>query len=453
MTFATETDSRTARTAGESTSTSTHTRYSTVRASPLIDAVVWWVRVWRGVRERTVGATRWVRETVTPAGWVVVAGIALLPVGLAFGWAEFIMAGCVGVALLLIALPFLLGGRAYGVTFSMPVDRVVAGGEVTGTLRVTNISSRLELPGRIDVPIGHGLTDVHVPLMRAGSVHEEQVAVPAYQRGVIDVGPVTTVRTDPLGLLKREVAWAEVHRLYVHPVTVPIPSTSAGFVRDLEGNPTSDIVDSDMSFHAIREYAPGDGQRNIHWKSTAKTGKLMVRQFEESRRSRLAVALSLRADEYASAEEFEMAVSAVGSLGARAIRDGRDVAAFVSEDIPEFARRSIRSIRTLNVVSSRTLLDDLSAVSLTHRAMPIEDVCLFASQVIPDISIAFVICGSTMTASRIHSLALKFPPSVSIVAVLCDPTAEPRFRNLAGTGVFSIAVLDDFRSLLARRAF
>jgi uncharacterized protein (DUF58 family) len=207
-----------------------------------------------------------------------------------------------------------------------------------------------------------------------------------------------------------------------------------------------------MSFHAIREYAPGDGQRNIHWKSTAKTGKLMVRQFEESRRSRLAVALSLRPDEYGSPEEFEMAVSAVGSLGIRAIRDGRDVAAFASDDIPEFVRGSVRSIRTFNVISTRTLLDDLSAISQSPSAMRIEDVCQFASQVIPDISIAFVICGSTMTASRVHALSLKFAPSVSIVAVLCDPAEEPRYRDLAGTGVLSIAVLDDFRSLLARKA-
>ncbi|MGO4105018.1 DUF58 domain-containing protein [Leifsonia sp. YAF41] len=448
MTFETDSRSHTA----TSENTSTHTRYSSTRSSTLIEAVVWWVRIWRAARAYSLTAARWVQETVTPAGWVVIAVIALFPIGLVFGWAEFIVAGSIGMVLLLLALPFLLGGRAYSVKFSMPVDRVVAGGEVTGTLRVTNVSSRLELPGRIDVPIGQGLTDVHVPLMRAGAVHEELVSVPAFQRGVIDVGPVTTVRTDPLGVLKREVAWADIHRLYVHPVTVSIPSTSAGFVRDLEGNPTSDIVDSDMSFHAIREYASGDGQRNIHWKSTAKTGKLMVRQFEESRRSRLAVALSLRADEYATPDEFEMAVSAVGSLGIRAIRDGRDVAVFTSDDIPEFTRGSIRSIRTLNVVSTRTLLDDLSAVSFSQRAMPIEDVCLFASQVIPDISIAFVICGSTMTASRIHSLALKFPPSVSIVAVLCDPTTEPRFRRLAGTGVLNIAVLDDFRSLLARKA-
>lgn len=446
-----ETDSRISRTA-TSTSTSTRTHYSAPRAGSLVDAVVWWMRAWRAVRGRTLAIVRWVGETVTPAGWVVVSAVLLLPVGFAVGWAELIVAGWVAVALLLIAVPFLAGGKAYSVDFTLPVDRVVAGGEVTGTLRVTNVSKRLELPGRIDVPIGSGLSDIHVPLMRAGAVHDERVVVPTFRRGVIDVGPITTVRTDPLGVLKREVAWADVHRLFVHPQTVSIPSTSAGFVRDLEGNPTSDIVDSDISFHAIREYAPGDGRRNVHWKSTAKTGRLMVRQFEESRRSRLAIALSLRADEYASADEFEMAVSAAGSLGIRAIRDGRDLAAFASDEIPDYAQGTIRSIRTFQVVSTRTFLDDLSGISLSNNAMPMEEVCRVASQALPDISIAFVICGSTMTAARLHALTLKFPATVSIVAVLCDPGAAPKFRDLAGTGVFTIAVLDDLRSLLARRA-
>ena len=44
---------------------------------------------------------------------------------------------------------------------------------------------------------------------------------------------------------------------------------------------------------ALREYQPGDDLRHVHWKSTAKTGRLMVRQYEESRRSRMAVVLGL----------------------------------------------------------------------------------------------------------------------------------------------------------------
>ena len=446
------------------TRSATHTRYSTThtnfsgrtrasKTSILVGAVVLWMRVSRTVRNGVQASVAWVGETVTPAGWVVVAAaIVLLPLGLVLGWTELIVTGWVAVALILISLPFLAGGRAYSVNFVLPFDRIVAGSEVLGTLTVTNVSKRLELPGRVDVPIGEGLADVYVPLLRSGQVHEEQVRVPAYRRGIIDVGPVTTVRSDPLGVLGREVAWADVNRLFVHPVTVSIPSTSAGFVRDLEGNPTSDIVDSDISFHAIREYAPGDGQRHIHWKSTAKTGKLMVRQFEESRRSRLAIVLSRNAAEYASADEFEMAVSAAGSLGVRAIRDGRDLAVVASAEIPDIVRSSIRSVRSLSVVSTRTLLDELTAIEVSPHAMNVEDVCVLAAQVVPDLSIAFVVCGSTMTARRLQALALKFADNVQVVAVLCNPDEQPSFRDLAGTSVLTIGVLDDFRSLLSRRA-
>ena len=454
----THTESRISRTGtatgtGTRTGSSTHTRYTTRRAGTLVGAVVWWVRVRRALISGGRASARWIAETVTPAGWLVVAAaLVLLPAGLVLGWVELILAGLLGATLLVLALPFLRGGRAYSVDFTLPVDRVVAGSEVTGQLRITNVSRRLELPGRVDVPIGAGLTDVHVPLLRPGHVHEEAVSVPAYRRGVIDVGPVTTVRSDPLGVLKRELAWADVHRLFVHPVTVSIPSTSAGFVRDLEGNPTTDVVDSDISFHAIREYAPGDGQRHIHWKSTAKTGQLMVRQFEETRRSRLVIALSLNDGEYGSDDEFELAVSAAGSLGVRAIRDGRDLAVVASEEIPEIARAAVRSIRSLTIVSTRTLLDDLSAIAKSPRAMSIEQVCALASQVVPDISIAFIVCGSTVTTKRLQALALAFPQGVAVVAVLCDPEGKPTFRDLSGTSVLSIGVLDDFRSLLSRRA-
>ena len=109
------------------------------------------------------------------------------------------------------------------------------------------------------------------------------------------VGPPTSVRTHPIGLLRREHAWPDVHHLFVHPRTAQSPRRVLASMRDLEGNPTRRLVDADMSFHAIRAYTPGDSRRQIHWKSTAKTGQLMVRQFEESRRSRMAVVLSLAA--------------------------------------------------------------------------------------------------------------------------------------------------------------
>ncbi|WNY34530.1 DUF58 domain-containing protein [Curtobacterium flaccumfaciens] len=118
-------------------------------------------------------------------------------------------------------------------------------------------------------------------------------------------------------------------------------------MRDLEGQATTDLSPSDIAFHAIREYMPGDDPRTIHWKSTAKSGALMVRQFEDTRRSHLVVALGIARGEFADDEEFELAVSAAASLGARAIRDGREVSVVVSQRTPEFAKRAVYAVRTL----------------------------------------------------------------------------------------------------------
>jgi hypothetical protein len=444
-----DTESRSTRTVG-ATRTATHTRYTTRQGDRVVSAVVWWIRASR----RAIAVLRfgwsWVSGTITAAGWLTILVALMLPVGLALGWLELVAASSVAIVLLVLSIPFLFGAHSYDVDLSLDSDRVVAGTEVGGSVTITNTSKRIALPGRLDIPTGGGLTDVHVPLLRAGHSYVERVFISAARRGVIRVGPVTSVRTDPLGLLKREVAWVDVNELFVHPVTVPIPSTSAGFIKDLEGNPSAEVVDSDISFHAIREYQLGDARRNIHWKSTAKTGQLMVRQYEETRRSRLAIVLSLDETEYSSPDEFELAVSIAGSLGARALRDSRDLALVVSEQIPEFVRKVVRSVRMLRVRTSRLLLDDLSAVESEPNVMQVEQVCSLATQVIADMSIAFVLCGSKITPRRLQSLALKFPANVSVVAVVCDLQGSPGFRDLSGLTVITVAVLDDFKGLMAR---
>lgn len=449
MTFRSD-STATGTTGSTGTSTVGSTQFASVDWSTRARIAVGAVRSWQRIRSVVVVVWRRITGTLTPIGWLAVGAVVVLfPLGLALGWIEAVIAAAVALVALVLALPFLLGGRAYAIDFELPVDRVVAGSQVIGTLAVTNRARYLELPGRIDVPIGRGLTEVWVPLLRGGHRHEEQVVIPTLRRGIINVGPVTTVRSDPIGVLKREVAWAEVHRLYVHPQTVSIPSTSAGFVHDLEGSPSGRVVDDDISFHAIREYAAGDGQRHIHWKSTAKTGKLMVRQFEQTLRSRIAVVLALGEGEYADEDEFELAVGAAGSLGVRAIRDGRDVAVVASEQILDVARDSVRAIRSLGVLSTNALLDDLCTVERTAYAMPIGDVCTLATRAMRDLSIVFVMCGSSIDARRIRQLALRFPRDVQLVAVVANPAAAPGYRRLGDVGVFTIAVLEDFRHLLA----
>jgi len=445
------TQSRTTRSTGSTGGTGfSRTRFATSGTTPLtLRGLMWWRRVQHGV----VAAWRWVSSTLSAAGWMLVATAAVgLGAGIAYGWIEFVVAGIVAALLLVLSSPFLFSGRSYDVDLALGHDRVVAGTQVAGTLTVVNAGRGIALPGRIDIPVGEGLVDVYIPLLRRGHRHVEQVVVPTHRRGVIEVGPARTVRGDPLGILTREVTWADTHTLYVHPVTTALRTTSAGFIRDLEGSASRTVVDADISFHAIREYVPGDAQRQVHWKSTAKTGTLMVRQYEETRRSRMIVALAASEGEYADDDEFELAVSAAASIGVRGIRDGRDVNVVLGGEIPEFVRASARTMRELATISARTLLDEFCAVERGERVSTLGEVTSLAAETHPDASIAFLVCGSSQTARSLQAAALAFPSTVGVVAVVCNPEAEPGLRRLGGMTVISIGLLDDLRQIIARGA-
>jgi len=379
------------------------------------------LRVVRSARALAGRVWRVLSSAVTPAGWLVVLWAALgMVVGLAFGWGEFLIGAWVAIVLLLLATPTLIGRENYEVDFALEHDSVVAGDDAFGDFVVRSPRLRIALPGRIDIAVGDALIDFQVPLLRRGHEHRERIEIPARRRGIIDVGPATTTRTDPLHLLQREFRWADVRTLYIHPVTTAIPSTSVGFIKDLEGSTTRTVTSEDISFHAVREYAAGDAQRNIHWKSTAKTGTLMV--------------------------------SVIGSLGQRALHDGRDVQAVTSGEVPEFARTTVRSLRQLKVTTPKALLDDLAGVAASNSVVELPAIARMLAETRADTSLAFLVTGSLATLGMLQSSALAFPTDVAVAAVICDPTAEPSLKPMGRTRVLTLGLLDDLRKLLARGA-
>jgi hypothetical protein len=423
------------------------------RSRALVRGVVWAAGAWTALRRGTAAAARWAARTIRPAGvLVVLAATVGLGLGIVFGWVEWMVAGAAALVLVAASIPFLFGARSYDVDLSLAHERVVAGDGVTGEIVVRNDGHRIALPGRLDIPVGAGLVEFGVPLLRPGHTVSQPLEIPGLRRGIVTVGPVTTVRSDPIGLLRREHAFQDVHDVYVHPRTTSLPSTSAGLIRDLEGSPTRRLVDSDMSFHAIREYTSGDSRRQIHWKSTAKTGRLMVRQYEESRRSRMAVVLAVAEHEYADADEFELAVSCAASLGLRAVRDARDVEIVTGSEIPRVVRGRLRAIRHIPAASPRPMLDGFSGVSMLESTMPVADVCRLTAESGDRLSIAFVVVGSRITLTRLQQAALAFPADTSVVAVICDERAHPRMQPLSALTVLTVGTLDDLSGLLLRGA-
>ena len=386
--------------------TNARTRIVGDRTGVGADVLVLVVRATRGARRSVRRAFTSASSVVTPFGWTALAAapVALL-LGYLLGWTEFVVVGYAMVVLLVVAGLALIGRNAVRITLEIPHERVAVGVPASGGVRVRNAGGRRILGVAVEVPVGPGLAEIDLPSLRAGDEVSESFDLPTTRRGVVAVGPVSTVRGDPVGLARREIEWTGVTEVFVHPRTIGIPSTSTGLIRDLEGNPTRDLSPSDISFHALREYQPGDERRNIHWRSTAKTGTYMVRQFEESRRSHLVIALSLAGGDFANDDEFELAVSVAGSLGARAIRDAREVSVVVGETTPEFAKRKNLEIRTLSTLTRNRLLDELAVVTTAESALAITDVARVAGDRIGGISVAFLVVGSTttVTASRLSA--------------------------------------------------
>ncbi|MGZ0711782.1 DUF58 domain-containing protein (plasmid) [Coraliomargarita sp. W4R53] len=452
----TQTESRLTRTsvatgAGGTTHVTSTSVTSSSRGRALVRVVVVSTRLWAGVKSATGKAAAWSARTIRPAGVLVVAAASMgLALGIVFGWVEWMVAGVSALVLLLASVPFLFGGRAYDVDVTLAHERIVAGEGLTGDILVRNHSKRTALPGRLDVAVGAGLVEFGVPMLRPGHVVSQPLEIPSLRRGIVTVGPVTTVRSDPVGLLRREHPFNDVHEVFVHPRTVTLPSTSAGLIRDLEGSATKRIVDADISFHAIREYVAGDSQRQIHWRSTAKTGRLMVRQYEESRRSRMAIVLASAESEFLDDDEFELAVECAASLGLRAVRDARDVVIATGSKIPRAARGRLRAIKRIPSPSPRVLLDGFSGVDRFEDTMPVGDTCRLAAESGDHLSIAVMVVGSTVALMRLQQAALSFSAETAVIAVRCDERAHPRVQPIAGLTVLTVGTLEDLSGLLFR---
>lgn len=372
----------------------------------------------RSPRDRAVDFGHRVMELVPlhPLGWTTLAvGLACLLVGLATAWWELRLVGVFALALVVIALGFTLGRPDYRVRITLGDDRLLEGEQASGGLVVHN-AGRRSLPTRLDLPIGPHQATLRLPALGAGAEHEEQFTIPTERRGVVHIGPASTVQGDPLSLAGRTSRWTERATVWVHPRTVPLPGGTAGLVHDLEGRTSQQLTSSDMDFHALREYAPGDDRRQVHWRSSARAGTLLVRQYAETRQARLALALDLARESYLDDEEFELAVRAAGSIGLQSLREGYPIS-LVSEQ------------QLLVNPHPRRLLDELSAVQLGEARGPRE----LAREVMrrcPSASVVALVTGSALRTVDLGRHLSAVPAEVRVVTVQVDPSATTAVSSI-----------------------
>jgi len=399
---------------------------------------------------------------VTALGRVFIA-VAVLGLGGGYllGWIELIVAGYAALVAVCVSLLFLVSGRRAILTLVVAQRVTVAGSPATVIVRIENPGRLRQGPLAIELVVDSIVQHIRVPAQVGNSVRDFTRIIPAERRGVLVVGPARAVRRDPLGLFRRSKGESEQIEIVVHPRIASIPAQSTGLIRDLEGSATRDLTASDVSFHALREYVPGDDRRYIHWKSTAKTGTHMVRQFEETRRSHIMIVLSLSAADFASPVEFELGVSVAGSLGVRAIRDARTVSVITGPGIerpgirPWRVRRPVlvtraASTTTLAIRTPAALLDDLSRITLSFSPSQLQSVARGAAEMVQGVSVAFLISGSSVTARALRAAANSFPVGVEVIAIVCGPGAAPGLTRVAEMRVLRISRLEELSAALTR---
>lgn len=118
-------------------------------------------------------------------------------------------------------------------------------------------------------------------MLRGGQRRSYRARTRLVQRGVFSLGPTVLVSGDPFGLFPVSRAWPSGGSLLVYPITVDV-HTFPGPPGLLPGGEALRRHTHHVTPNAagVREYAPGDPLNRIHWVSTARRDRLIVKEFE-----------------------------------------------------------------------------------------------------------------------------------------------------------------------------
>jgi uncharacterized protein (DUF58 family) len=154
-----------------------------------------------------------------------------------------------------------------------------------------------------------------IPPIPARQEVEAQVELTPLRRGVLRFTGVTLARTDPLGLVRALTNISLPQAMLVLPKryalsAIPLP----GMARHQKGGVAlAAHVGQSEEYVALRDYRHGDPLRHIHWRSWARVGRPVVKEFEDEFFVRHALVLDTFT-QAAHREVFEEAVSVAASF-------------------------------------------------------------------------------------------------------------------------------------------
>jgi uncharacterized protein (DUF58 family) len=162
------------------------------------------------------------------------------------------------------------------------------------------------------------------PLQKPDARGEVRLRLPVdtSARGERPIGPYSVVHGDPWSIVRRVALRVEGGILTVHPRTVSVRRSALPALQQAESE-FAGRQSGDQHFFALRDYVLGDEPRTVHWRSSARAGKLVVKQQVAPAPNNTMIVLDSDASAYGSddqfgggwiEERFEAAVEVAASL-------------------------------------------------------------------------------------------------------------------------------------------
>jgi uncharacterized protein (DUF58 family) len=243
----------------------------------------------------------------------LLAGGLALVAGLSLHWPGFALLGIGFVVLVLLGLINILRPSGLAIERQIQPPRVPKGEPAIAFLNFANAG---RTPIGVTVahqPFGALRVRTVIPRLRRGERGVRTYRLPTTRRGIFDVGPVEVTRGDPFDLFRASRRYGDVERIWVYPRVLPFKPLPAGLTRHLEGPSSDTAPQGNITFHRLRDYVEGDDLRLVHWRSSARTGKLVVRHNVDTSQPYTVVVLDVRPSVYTE-DCFESAVDVAASV-------------------------------------------------------------------------------------------------------------------------------------------
>ena len=256
---------------------------------------------------------------ISDRGWSAIgAGLALLVLWWALGEVELLATGM--LLLGAVAVGAILVSRttpSVSVTRQLRPNLVHEGDQAGVTVQLTNTGTRTLR----NVVLEDTVSNLGSARFAIGKLRRGQTVTATYQilcrpRGIYMVGPASIAVQDPLRMATSTFATEDGDRLIVYPS-----------IEDLEGFPVVRGLDPTVhaarpefshqggeDFFTLREYQLGDDLRRVHWPSSAKRDRLMIRQLETPWQARALVMFDPRTASFETSAAFERGVRGAASV-------------------------------------------------------------------------------------------------------------------------------------------